>query len=100
MIPIDVIESTANELMAKAAIEIPDDYLTGLTKAADSEDGGRTGLLGNARALFHVSICGIRVYFIVPSQRYALAIEAGNGLVCQAEISECSVRHNQNRGMT
>ena len=39
MIPIDVIESTANELMAKAAIEIPDDYLTGLKKAADSEDG-------------------------------------------------------------
>ena len=39
MIPKDVIESTANELMAKAAIEIPDDYLTGLKKAADSEDG-------------------------------------------------------------
>ena len=39
MIPIDVIESTASELMAKAAIEIPDDYLTGLEKAADSEDG-------------------------------------------------------------
>ena len=35
MIPIDIIESTANELMAKAAIEIPDDYLTGLKAAAE-----------------------------------------------------------------
>jgi L(+)-tartrate dehydratase alpha subunit len=39
MIPIDIIESTANDLMAKAAIEIPDDYLTGLKAAAESEDG-------------------------------------------------------------
>ena len=39
MIPIDVIEATANQLMAKAAIEIPEDYLTGLRTAADSEDG-------------------------------------------------------------
>ncbi len=39
MIPIDVIETTANHLMAKAAIEIPDDYLSGLKTAADSEDG-------------------------------------------------------------
>ena len=39
MIPIDIIESTANELMAQAAIEIPEDYLTGLKAAADSEDG-------------------------------------------------------------
>ena len=39
MIPIDAIESTANELMAKAAIEIPEDYLTGLKKAAETEDG-------------------------------------------------------------
>ena len=36
MIPIDVIESTANDLMAKAAIEIPEDYLTGLKKAAET----------------------------------------------------------------
>jgi L(+)-tartrate dehydratase alpha subunit len=39
MIPIDVIEQTANTLMDKAAIEIPDDYLTGLKAAADTEDG-------------------------------------------------------------
>ncbi|MDZ7711223.1 MAG: fumarate hydratase [Roseovarius sp.] len=39
MIPIDVIESTAGTLMDKAAIEIPDDYLTGLQHAAETEDG-------------------------------------------------------------
>ena len=39
MIPLDAIEATANTLMAKAAIEIPDDYLAGLRAAADSEDG-------------------------------------------------------------
>ncbi|HKL65521.1 MAG TPA: fumarate hydratase [Roseovarius sp.] len=39
MIPIDVIERTAGTLMDKAAIEIPDDYLTGLKAAAESEDG-------------------------------------------------------------
>lgn len=39
MIPIDLIESTAGTLMDKAAIEIPDDYLTGLRHAAETEDG-------------------------------------------------------------
>jgi len=39
MISIDVIEKTARELMAKAAIEIPDDYLDGLKAAAAVEDG-------------------------------------------------------------
>ena len=39
MIPIDLIESTAGTLMDKAAIEIPDDYLTGLQHAAETEDG-------------------------------------------------------------
>jgi L(+)-tartrate dehydratase alpha subunit len=39
MIPIDVIERTAEALMDKAAIEIPDDYLTGLKAAAETEDG-------------------------------------------------------------
>ncbi len=39
MIPIDVIEKTAGTLMDKAAIEIPDDYLTGLQHAAETEDG-------------------------------------------------------------
>ena len=38
-IPIDVIETTAQKLMAKAAIEIPDDYLDGLKSAADTEKG-------------------------------------------------------------
>jgi L(+)-tartrate dehydratase alpha subunit len=39
MISIDLIEETALELMDKAAIEIPDDYLDGLKEAARVEDG-------------------------------------------------------------
>jgi L(+)-tartrate dehydratase alpha subunit len=39
MVPISVIKETALILMDKAAIEIPDDYLSGLRKAADAEDG-------------------------------------------------------------
>src|SRR5216683_2759276 len=39
MIPISALERTACELMAKAAIEIPDDYLAGLRKCADTEKG-------------------------------------------------------------
>ena len=39
MIPINLIQSTAETLMNKAAIEIPDDYLTGLKQAAETEDG-------------------------------------------------------------
>jgi L(+)-tartrate dehydratase alpha subunit len=39
MIPIDLIQSTAETLMDKAAIEIPEDYLTGLQAAAETEDG-------------------------------------------------------------
>ena len=38
-IPISAIENTAEDLMAKAAIEIPQDYLDGLTAAADTEKG-------------------------------------------------------------
>ncbi len=39
MIPIPLIHSTARDLMDKAAIEIPADYLTGLKSAAASEEG-------------------------------------------------------------
>ena len=39
MIPIETIQSTAEKLMDKAAIEIPDDYLEGLQKTASVEDG-------------------------------------------------------------
>ena len=39
MISISLIQKTAEELMAKAAIEIPQDYLEGLQAAARSEDG-------------------------------------------------------------
>ena len=39
MIAIDLVQSTAETLMKKAAIEIPDDYLTGLKAAAAEEDG-------------------------------------------------------------
>jgi L(+)-tartrate dehydratase alpha subunit len=39
MISIDLIQSTAERLMDKAAIEIPEDYLTGLEAAAETEDG-------------------------------------------------------------
>ncbi len=39
MIPIDLIQSTAETLMDKAAIEIPEDYLPGLQAAAEVEDG-------------------------------------------------------------
>ena len=39
MIPINLIQSTAEDLMAKAAIEIPEDYLQGLQAAAKTEDG-------------------------------------------------------------
>lgn len=39
MIAIELIQETAETLMDKAAIEIPDDYLQGLKAAADTEDG-------------------------------------------------------------
>jgi len=39
MIPIHLIQSTAETLMDKAAIEIPQDYLDGLKQAAKTEDG-------------------------------------------------------------
>jgi L(+)-tartrate dehydratase alpha subunit len=39
MIPIDLIERTAEALMSKAAIEIPQDYHDGLKEAARTEDG-------------------------------------------------------------
>ena len=38
-IPINSLAGVAEELMARAAIEIPDDYLTGLRAAADVETG-------------------------------------------------------------
>src|ERR1700742_214518 len=55
MIPIDVIQKTAEILMKKAAIEIPDDYLVGLKAAADAEDGdlssfGLQAMLSNYEA--------------------------------------------------
>ncbi len=39
MIPIASLQKTAEELMAKAAIEIPEDYLDGLRRCADTEKG-------------------------------------------------------------
>jgi len=39
MIWIDLIQSTAETLMDKAAIDIPDDYLDGVKAAANAEDG-------------------------------------------------------------
>src|SRR5262245_59080897 len=39
MITLTSIERTAEELMAKAAIEIPEDYLAGLRKCAETEKG-------------------------------------------------------------
>jgi L(+)-tartrate dehydratase alpha subunit len=39
MIPIAAIAATAETLMAKAAIEIPEDYLAGLRRCADTEKG-------------------------------------------------------------
>src|ERR1700745_3968948 len=39
MIPLSSLQRTAEELTAKAAIEIPDDYLAGLRRAADTENG-------------------------------------------------------------
>ncbi len=39
MIPLSSIQRTAEELMAKAAIEIPDDYLDGLRRCANTEKG-------------------------------------------------------------
>src|SRR6188768_2451348 len=39
MIPLSSIQTTAETLMAKAAIEIPDDYLAGLRRCADTEKG-------------------------------------------------------------
>ena len=39
MIPLPALQRTAEELMAKAAIEIPDDYLAGLRRCADTEKG-------------------------------------------------------------
>jgi L(+)-tartrate dehydratase alpha subunit len=39
MISISALQTTAEQLMAKAAIEIPDDYLDGLRACADTEQG-------------------------------------------------------------
>src|SRR3979411_403359 len=39
MIPLSSIQRTAEDLMAKAAIEIPEDYLGGLRRCADTEKG-------------------------------------------------------------
>src|SRR6202158_5357939 len=39
MIPLSCIQRIAEYLMSKAAIEIPDDYLAGLRKCADTEKG-------------------------------------------------------------
>src|SRR5260370_37249845 len=39
MIPLSCTQRIAEDLMAKAAIEIPDDYLDGLRRAADTEKG-------------------------------------------------------------
>ncbi len=39
MIKLALLQKTAEELMAKAAIEIPEDYLEGLRQSADSEKG-------------------------------------------------------------
>ena len=39
MIAIETIQSTAETLMEQAAIEIPEDYLNGLKRAAEDEDG-------------------------------------------------------------
>jgi len=39
VIAIDIIQKTAETLMEQAAIEIPEDYLNGLKKAAQDEDG-------------------------------------------------------------
>ncbi|WP_071795869.1 fumarate hydratase [Natronohydrobacter thiooxidans] len=38
-IPLSLIQRTAEDLMAKAAIDIPEDYLDGLKRAADTEEG-------------------------------------------------------------
>ena len=43
MIPIDIIQSTAESLMDKAAIEIPEDYHNGLKSAAKVETGSLSG---------------------------------------------------------
>ena len=51
-IPISAIENTAEDLMAKATIEIPQDYLDGLTAAADTEKGDLASfVLGDAEQL-------------------------------------------------
>ena len=47
MISLDAIETTAKRLMAKAAIEIPEDYLAGLKQAA-ADEGRRPFLLRSA----------------------------------------------------
>ncbi len=39
MIPLSSVQRSAEDLMAKAAIEIPEDYLAGLRKCADTEKG-------------------------------------------------------------
>src|ERR1700685_1054261 len=39
IVPLSPTQRTAEDLMAKAAIEIPDDYLSGLRRCADTEKG-------------------------------------------------------------
>src|SRR4029079_6555622 len=49
MTPIASLQKTAEQLMAKAAIEIPDDYLDGLRKCADTEKGDLSSFVIQAR---------------------------------------------------
>ncbi len=48
MIPLSVIEETAFQLMTKAAIEIPDDYLAGIKSMVKLEDGDLSAFVLNA----------------------------------------------------
>src|SRR5437870_12636395 len=49
MIAISALERTATELMARAAIEIPEDYLAGLRKCADTEKGDLSAFVIKAK---------------------------------------------------
>ena len=40
MIEANALQAVAEDLMAKAAIEIPDDYLSGIKAMAEAEEGG------------------------------------------------------------
>ena len=54
MIKHDAIETAAYEIMKKAAIDIPDDYLAGIKKSQQTETNTLSGYVIKTLSLIHI----------------------------------------------